>query len=82
MIRLPDEIVQQLVKFCEENDYGLAAIANEIGVNVVLIGPKAMPAGLVAVAGAAILLNDVVEAHIKKPAAPVEEPAGPPSSIN
>ena len=50
-MQLPDEIVQQLVKFCEEKSLGLAAVANEIGINVILIGPKDMPAGLVAVAG-------------------------------
>jgi len=81
-MQLPDEIVQQLVKFCEEKSLGLAAVANEIGINVILIGPKDMPAGLVAVAGAAILLNDVVESHVKRQVEPATAPQEPPSSIN
>ena len=81
-MQLPDEIVQQLVKFCESKNFGLAAVANEIGINVILIGPKDMPAGLVAVAGAAILLNDVVESHVKRQVEQATAPQEPPSSIN
>ena len=81
-MQLPDEIVQQLVKFCESKNLGLAAVANEIGINVILIGPKDMPAGLVAVAGAAILLNDVVDSHVKRQVEQATAPQEPPSSIN
>lgn len=61
IIRIPDEILQRLVMYCQANDVAMAQIgSDEFGVQMILLGQRGMSPDQAAIIAAHMLLNGIV----------------------
>ena len=61
---IPEPILQLLKEHCERTEFGMIQLTHESGISVLIFGPQRVPAGLTAVAGAAMLLNDLLSGRL------------------
>ena len=76
---IPENILQQLSMHCESQDTGMIQLTHEVGITVIIMGPRSMSPGLVAVAGASLLLNDLLSGRLDASNAMKQDQDGPPN---